>query len=166
VTLARRLTVRTAAWAAAAWTTATGTLWISGGLGAEMLHHKWPHASAADVALLVSRLIVGGDLDPSRAWPSPDQGLLPRPALYYSLLGAIGVPIVAIIVITVASFRRPVGSLAWSPPRLARPGFASRAEVRRLLDGRAARRTSAPLAARIPAPSPARPELPPTSESP
>ena len=103
-------------------------LWIAGGLGALVIHHRWPPAPVTVGPALTFGLRAHWS-DPAAAWPAAARSLVPGPFAVYGIALAILVPTVGAVV------------LAWRAlhPGRARSGLARRNEVRRSLSAHAVR---------------------------
>ena len=102
-------------------------LWVAGGLGALLTHHRWPAVSVTVAPALTLGLGSHWD-DPAAAWPAAARPLVPPAPVLYTIAVAVAAGCVAM---GVASWRLLGGSR--------RAGLARRPEVRRALSAHSVR---------------------------
>src|SRR6266511_1707268 len=62
-----------------------GALWVTGTVGALLIHGQRPGATLSDMGAVAVRLVRHPG-EPAAAWPAPDQRLIPGPAGFYATL--------------------------------------------------------------------------------
>jgi type IV secretion system protein VirD4 len=102
---------------------AMGSLWLAGQLGGLATRHAWPHSTPGDAPAILSRL-VGHPGRPAAAWPASARPDLPPTPLLYTAW----VLLFAAVVTAVAAV-----ASRWARRLVRRPGFASPADLARVL---------------------------------